>query len=102
VQPSAALDVGEARRLGRDQAIAEADLAAQRDRRRFLDEERVRAGVDGEAVHLFAEDHAARPAGSLEGDDGHAVSRQLVGRSQPGDSRADDDDVRGHGARSLG
>ena len=91
VQPSAALDVREARRLGRDQAIAEADLLAERDAFGLLNQQRVGAAVDGVAVDLFADDHAAGAGRALEHDEGGAVPRELVGGREAGDASADDD-----------
>ena len=99
MQPPAALDVGEARRLGRDEPIAEADLPAQRDRLGLLDQQRVGAAVDREAVDLFAEDDAAGARRALEDDERDAAARELVRRRQPGDAAADDRDVDG-GRRS--
>ena len=53
MQASAALDEREARRLGRDQPIAEAELLAELDAVGLLNQQRVGAGVDGEAVDLL-------------------------------------------------
>ena len=74
MQPSAALDVGEARRLGRNEPIAEAELLAERDAVRLLNQQRVGAAVDREAVDLFAEDDAAGASRALEHDERDAAA----------------------------
>ena len=75
--------------------MAEADLLAERDAFGLLNQQRVGAAVDGVAVDLFAEDHAAGTGRALEHDEGGAVQRQLVRGRQPGDAPADDDGVNG-------
>ena len=93
MQRAAAQDEGEPRRLGRHQAIAEAELLAELDAVRLLDEQRVGTGVDREAVDLLAEDDAARRARASSRTNGTPRRRELVGRRQAGDAATDDDDV---------
>ena len=94
MQTSAALDEREARRLGRHEPIAEAELLAERDAVGLLDEQRVGPAVDREAVDLLAEDDAAGARRALE-QRRTSTPRcvQLVGGAEPGDAAADDDDV---------
>src|SRR5207244_12770825 len=75
VKPAATLDVRDARRLGRDQSIAETELLAERDPFMLLDDERVGTAVDREPVDLFAENDAAGTRAVLEKDEGDAAPR---------------------------
>ncbi len=59
VKTAVALDEREARRLGRDQPVAEPELLAELDAVGLLDQQRVGSAVDGVAVDLFAQDDAA-------------------------------------------
>ena len=61
MQPAVALDVGEAGRFGRDEAILQPQLLAQADAFGLLHQQRIGPRVDREAVDLFAEHDAARP-----------------------------------------
>ena len=100
MQPAVANDVGGARRERRDQPLAEAELAAQRHRTRFLHQQRVRAAVDDPAVEPLRGDDAAGAVAGLEDAHADAAPLQLVRGRQPGDAAADDGDV--DGARSVG
>ena len=60
----------------------------------FLDEQRIGAGVDREAVDVFAQDDAAGARRALEDDERESRCVQLVGGREPGDAAADDDRVR--------
>ena len=93
MQAAAALDVGEARRLGRDEPIAQAELLAERDRLGFLNQQRVGAAVDREAVDCFADDDAAGARRAFEHHERDAAARELVGGGETRDAAADDDDV---------
>ena len=77
--------------LGRYKAIAEPELFTELDALGFLNEQRIRSGVDREAVDLFAEDHAARTCGALQQDERQALPMELKARRQPRDAAADDD-----------
>src|SRR5581483_2266066 len=94
VQRAAALDVGEARQLGRHQAIADPELLAQLDAVGFLNQQRVGTAVEDEAVDRLAEDDAAGARSALEHDERDAASVQLVRRREPRDAATDDDNVR--------
>ncbi len=84
-------------RLGRpDDRLAQAELAGQLEGRRPVADERVRPGLDEEAVLSFRADLAAQPRARLGEDDGDPRPTQLVGRGQAGDPTADDED--GHGS----
>ena len=87
-------DVGYAGQFGRDEACTQPELLTQLDAGRLLDQQRVGASVDGEPVHLFAEDHAAGTRVTLEHDAPDALPRELVRRRESRDSAADDYDVR--------
>ncbi len=60
------LDEREARRLGRDQPIAESELLAERDAFGLLNQQGVGSGIDDEAVELLAEHDAARARPAFE------------------------------------
>ena len=66
VQPAAALDEREPRRLRGHQARPETQLFAQSDALRLLNQQGIGPSVDGVAVNLLAENHAARPGTGLE------------------------------------
>src|SRR5262249_62161170 len=83
-------------RVRRPQAAAEPELLAQPDAVGLLGENRIRSGVDGEAVDLFAGDHAAGPRAALEDDERDAARPELVRRRKTGDAGADDDGVDDH------
>src|SRR5262245_2441304 len=89
MQASAALNVCDAWRFGGDESIPEADFLAEGDRFGLLNEQRVRARVDGEAVDLLAQDDASRARRRFEDDEGPPAPRQLIGRRQPRDPAAD-------------
>jgi hypothetical protein len=69
IQTSTALNVGDARRLGRHQPAAETELFAERNRRRLLNEQGVRSAVEREAADLFADDHATGARRLFEDDE---------------------------------
>src|SRR4029079_5265908 len=87
-------NVGEPRGSGRDQPIAEAQLTAQRHAVRLLDEQRVGSAVDGVAVNLLAENHAAGARSCLQQHEWMAAQMQFVSGRESGDAAADDDDRR--------
>ena len=93
MQRAVAQDVRGPRQLGREQPVAEAELVAQRDGRRFLDEQRVGTGIDDElADPLGLDDAAGRDSRSRTTTDALAL-RELVGRGETGDAAADDGNV---------
>ena len=66
MQPSVAKDVGGAGRNRRKQPIAEAELAAERDGRGFLHEQRIGPAIDDPAIEPIAANHAAETSGGFE------------------------------------
>src|SRR5437899_6798172 len=98
----AALDVRETRRLGGHETIAQAQFLAQTDGVRLLRQQRIGTGVDGEAVHLFAEDDTTGARCALEDREPDAAPMQLVANRKAGDATTDHDDVNStHVARDL-
>jgi hypothetical protein len=93
VQAAVPLYICNARRLGGEETVAEPEFFAQANSLGFLSEERIRPGVNDEAVHLFAQDDAAGSVASFEDEERHAAPRELVGGSQAGDSASNDDGV---------
>ena len=67
VQLPVALNESEPRRQCRDQAIPQAELLAQPDPVRFLNQQGIGSRIDRVAVDLFADDDAARPATPVRG-----------------------------------
>src|SRR5207248_1946932 len=63
----------------------------------LLDEQRIGTRVDGEAVDLFAENHAAGARRPFEYHERRAAAVQLVRGREARDSGADDGDVIRHG-----
>jgi hypothetical protein len=102
VQAPASLDVGDTRRLRGNQLIAQPDFLAQLDRFRFLNQQRIRASVDRESVHRFAEDDAAGAWRAFQYHERHLSPGELVTGGKAGDAAADDRDVNGAGARDWG
>ena len=93
MQPAVSLDVGEAGRFGRDEAIRQPQFLAQADAFGFVHQQRVGPRVDREAVELFAEHDAARPAARLEQCKGDAAALELERDRKPRDAAADNDDL---------
>ena len=93
MQLAAAQNERGARQFGGEEAVAEADLVAECDGSRLLDEERVRPCVDDELANALRDDDATRPRIALEHDDRPFPLAQLEGGRQTGHSSADDGDV---------
>ena len=93
MQPAVAQDVCRARRQRRDETVGDSQLAAERDRRRLLHEQRVRTAVDHPAVEPFGGDDAAGARRRFEDPNAQPALLQLVRGGQPGDAAADDGDV---------
>ena len=87
--------------VGADEAVLEADPAAERQRPGLLGDEGVGPGFHEEAVTSLGLHDAAEPVTRLEqrqGDPLSALARALhrpMGRRQPGDAAADDDESHG-------
>ncbi len=101
VQLPVAKDEGRARELGGEEAIAKPQLVAERDRGRFLHEQRVGAGVDDQIAHPLGLDDAARTLGALEHHHRSLALAELVGGRQAGDTAANDGDVDGFDSRGV-
>src|SRR5262245_26427881 len=93
MQSAATLNVGDSRRLRGYEPIRQADFPAERDPIWLLYQQGVRSRVDGEAINVLAEDHAAGPAGLLEHNERDTAPMQLVRRREPRDASADDSNV---------
>ncbi len=93
IQPAITQDVRGARGQRRDQTIAEAKLATQCDRRRFLHQHRVGPAIDHPAIHPLGGDDTARARRGFQDDDGVAPLAQLVCGRKTGDATANDRDV---------
>ena len=93
MQPAVSLNVSEAGRFGRDEAILQPQFFAQADAFRFVHQQRIRPRVDREAVELFAEHDAACPAARLEQRKGDAPALELERDREPGDATSDNDDL---------
>ena len=93
MQRSASYDVGEARRLCGNKACAQAQLATEVDGGRLLRKQRVRPGVDHEAVDPLGQDHAACARGAFEQQESNPALLQLERGGQSRDASADYDDV---------
>ncbi len=78
------------RKLGGEEAVAEAQLVAKRDGGRLLHEERVGPCVDDELTNALREDDAARPRVALEHEHRAFPLAQLVRGRQTGDAGPDD------------
>ncbi len=94
MEASVAQDVRRARRQSGEQAIAEAELPAERHGRRLLHEQGIGAAVDDPAVEAIGANDAAEAVGSFEQADADAAALQLVGGREAGDAGADDSDIR--------
>ena len=80
--------------VGGDQALAEPELAAERDRLGLLRQHRVGAALEQEAVPRLGADHSAEALARLEQEVGHLLLVERERRGQPGDAAADDRDRR--------
>ncbi len=95
MQPPGALDVGQARQLRRDEARAEPQFLTQLDAVLLLDEEGVRAAVDVEAVHLFAEHDAADARTGFEEEKRDLLLMEFEGGCQAGNAASKDENLGG-------
>ena len=93
--------------VGADQPLLQAEPPAQGERPRLLGQERIGPALDEKAVALLGLDGAAHPVRALEHGQlerppllPRALDR-AVGRGQPGDPRADDDEPHRVRARST-
>ena len=77
-----------------DQALAEAELAAQRDRLGLLRQHRVGSALEQEAVPRLGADHPAEALPRLEQDVGHLLLVEGERGRESGDAAADDRDRR--------
>ena len=77
-------------RVGGDQALAEPELAAERDRLGLLRQHRVGAALEQEAVPRLGADHPAEALPRLEQDVGHLPLVERERGREPGDAAADD------------
>ena len=80
-------------KLGREEAIAEAELITERHRGRLLNQQRIGPCVDDELARPLGHDNAARPRPALEDDDRPLALPQFIGGREPGDPGPDDNDV---------
>jgi hypothetical protein len=85
--------------VGRDEALAEAELAAELDALRLLRQHRVGAGFEQEAALRLGPDHAAEAVARLEEQVGPAALVERERRGQTADATADHGDRRFRHAR---
>ena len=76
-------DERRARQFGRQEPIAKAELIAQRNGGRFLDEQRVRAGIDDEVADPFGLDDAAGARLAFENHDRSLAFRSSYAAGSP-------------------
>src|SRR5689334_12583987 len=99
---SAALNVGESRRFGRDEPVCNPELLAERDAFGFLRQDRIGTAVDDEIADVLAQNHAAGTRCALEDRERQAVLLQFERGAQSGDAAAHYDDVGRHrSARTI-
>src|SRR5689334_9568825 len=91
MQVSAAQHVRGARRQGRDKAIGQAKLAAQRDGRALLREQCVGPAVDHPSIESISADDAARSVARFDESDVDVTALQFVSCRQTGNASADHD-----------
>ena len=81
-------------RVGRDEAVAEAELTTQRNALRLLGEDRVGSALEKEAVLLLGADDATERRAGLEKAVGDPALVQRPGSRQTRDAASDDRDRR--------
>src|SRR5687768_4094250 len=84
-------NVGRARQQCLHEPIVDFQFATEIDGSRLLNEDRIRATVDYEAVDLVRNDDAAGPFAALDDQRLQAVSLQLPRCRQSGDASANND-----------
>src|SRR6266511_897437 len=72
------------------QAIAESELPTELQRRGFLDEQRVRSGIDEKVIDALRENHAACPLTAFDDQGAPASLQQLPRSGESGNTGADD------------
>src|SRR5437762_1750551 len=76
-----------------DQRLAETQLEAQLDALGLLNQQRIGACINREAIDLFAEDDAAGARATFEHDERRAAPVELIRRGKSRDAAPDHDDV---------
>src|SRR6202022_2147408 len=93
MQAAVAQDEGGAGRLGGEEPIAQTNFVAQRYCGRLLHKQGVGAGVDHKLAHVLSLYDSAGPVSLLEHHHAGLARTQLVGRRQPRDAGANDENV---------
>jgi hypothetical protein len=93
VKTSVAQDVGGARHKRGQQAIADSELTAERDRGGLLHEHRIGSAIDDPSIESIAAYHTAQTIGGLEQADADAAPLQLVCGREARDASADNGHV---------
>ena len=70
---------------------AHTQLTAQRNRRRFLRDQRIRAGINHKAINMFGADEPTEAGRPLHENERNVPAVQLVRGREPGDAAADND-----------